>query len=404
MKTCCVIGLGYIGLPTAAILSKVGHKVIGVDTNVEVVKKINSGKTHIKEPNLENLVQESVSSNTLSAQSKPSKADIFLITVPTPFIKSNSRIPKPNLDYVQTAARAISTVLEPGNLVIIESTCPVGTTKKIAELIFEETKLNDKQVKLAYCPERVLPGRILEELISNDRVIGGLNPESSDECKSFYQTFCKGEIHITNSETAEMVKLSENAFRDINIAYANELSMICDISSINVNELITLANKHPRVNILNPGCGVGGHCIAVDPWFIASAQPENTDIIQAARLVNEKKTSWVISQIKEKVYNLQNKTQKQINIGCFGLTFKPNIDDIRESPAIKIVTNLIEDGYKVYTCEPNISNHPKISLYTSEEVINCSDILVFLVAHSKFENLETKDRDIVNLCGLKLKN
>lgn len=273
MTTCCVVGLGYIGLPTAAVLAKAGHRVIGVDVNAQVVTTVNEGRIHIVEPDLDQAVAESVASGSLSAQVTPAPADVFLIAVPTPFRSGADGIPQPNIDFVLAAASAIAPVLRPGNLVLLESTSPVGTTEQVAQVIAEASGLSSNQLQIAYCPERVLPGRILQELISNDRVIGGLTPAAAAAGQAFYASFCQGELLATTARTAELVKLTENSFRDVNIAFANELSLVCDHLEINVRELIRLANHHPRVNVLQPGCGVGGHCIAVDPWFIVAAAP-----------------------------------------------------------------------------------------------------------------------------------
>ncbi len=400
MKKCCVIGIGYIGLPTAVILASSGFKVLGVDIDKEKINKLKRGEIYIKEPNLEQIVKEQVLNGNLKVSSKVSKSDVFVITVPTPLSKGNSTLPEPNIDYILDAALQISKVIEKGNLVILESTSPIGSTEKIAELILKQTNYSYNDIHFAYCPERVLPGDTLNELISNDRVIGGLTELASIKSKRFYQNFCRGEIYLTDAKTAEMSKLSENAFRDINIAYANELSMFCHRFSIDIYELINLTNKHPRVNILNPGCGVGGHCIAIDPWFIACEDPKNTMLIQTARQVNNKKTSWILELVESKASSIKKKFKRDITIGCFGLSFKPNIDDLRESPALKITKELIEKGYNVLSCEPNIESHTEIELYAINEVVEKSDLLVFLVAHSEFRNIKTFNKEFLNLCGL----
>ncbi len=402
MKNCCVIGLGYIGLPTAVILAKTGHQVIGVDIDLEKIELLKKGIVYIKEPDLKDIFDEVITTKKLKLNNKPSKADIFIIAVPTPFYEDNSIIPKPNMEYLYSAINSIAKILEPGNLVIIESTCPVGTTVSVGEMIFKETNYNKEQIEISYCPERVLPGKILKELVSNDRVIGGLTHKASETSRDFYETFCKGKIHTTDSNTAEMVKLSENAFRDVNIAYANELSMICDRFSVDVNELINLANKHPRVKILSPGCGVGGHCIAVDPWFLASAEPEITNMIQTARFVNNNKIEWAFKKIIKTVNQLQEKNQSQINIGCLGLSFKPDVDDLRCSPALQIVNKLIDYGYKVFVCEPNITSHEDFNLYDINAVLKSCDVIVALVAHSSFKKIVVSGKEVVNLCGLDL--
>ena len=372
MFKCCVIGLGYIGLPTAAILAKSGHLVVGVDVDQERIDLINKGNIYFNEPNLDKLVYEVVNNNKLIACNKILSADIFIIAVPTPFIKNDSGLPKPDLSFIENVASSLSDVLVEGNTVIIESTIPVGTTRKIADMILVKSNLKENQIRFAHCPERVLPGKILDEIIYNNRIVGGLNIEDSSFIKTFYETFCKGEITITDANTAEMVKLSENAFRDVNIAYANELSMFCDKFGINVSELVRLANKHPRVNILSPSCGVGGHCIAVDPWFLVNSDKGNTNLIRTAREVNLKKTEWVIDKIIKKINLMQLQYEKKISIGCFGMTFKPDIDDCRESPALKIINNLVSSGYEISICEPNIKKFENLNILEFNEVIKNS--------------------------------
>ena len=398
--TCCILGLGYIGLPTAAVLARAGHRVIGVDVNAQVVSTVNGGRIHIVEPDLDQAVEAAVASGALSAQLTPVPADVFLIAVPTPFRSGPDGIPQPNIDYVLAAARAIAPVLQQGNLVLLESTSPVGTTEEVAEVIAEECGLNSEQVKIAYCPERVLPGRILHELISNDRVIGGLTPEAAAAGQAFYSTFCQGELLTTTARAAELVKLTENSFRDVNIAFANELSLVCDRLGINVRELIRLANHHPRVNVLQPGCGVGGHCIAVDPWFIAAAAPDCTPLIQTARRVNDGKSRWVIEQVQARAAALEDQLGRPARIGCLGLAFKPDVDDLRESPALHITTELFVAGLDVLACEPNLSDHPTIKLDSLEQVLKEADLLVFLVAHRPFKGLNLTGRQFFDLCGV----
>ena len=400
MTKCCVVGLGYIGLPTAAVLAKAGHRVIGVDVNVQVVDTVNEGRIHIVEPDLDLAVAESVASGCLSAQSTPAPADVFLIAVPTPFRSGVDGIPQPNIDYVLSAARAIAPVLRPGNLVLLESTSPVGTTEQVAHVIAEASGLSSEQLHIAYCPERVLPGRILLELISNDRVIGGLTHAAALAGQAFYATFCHGELLATSARTAELVKLTENSFRDVNIAFANELSLVCNHLGINVRELIRLANHHPRVNVLQPGCGVGGHCIAVDPWFIAAAAPDCTPLIQSARRVNDGKSRWVIEQVQARAASLEDQLGRPARIGCLGLAFKPNVDDLRESPALHITTELLVAGLDVLVCEPNLSDHPTIKLNPLEQVLAEADLLVFLVAHSPFKGMDLAGRAVFDLCGV----
>jgi len=400
VSTCCVIGLGYIGLPTAAVLALSGHRVIGVDVNAQVVNIVNNGSIHIVEPDLEQAVAEAVSTGALSAQLSPASADVFLIAVPTPFRNNPNGIPQPNIDYVFAAARALAPKLSPGNLVLLESTSPVGTTEQLAQVIEEACGLTRDQINFAYCPERVLPGRILQELISNDRVIGGLTIAAALAGKTFYSSFCKGELLTTSSNTAEMVKLTENSFRDVNIAFANELSLVCDRLGVNVRELIRLANHHPRVNVLQPSCGVGGHCIAVDPWFIAAEAPDCTHLIQTARRVNDGKSRWVIEQVQARSATLEDQLGRPPSIGCLGLAFKPDVDDLRESPALHITTELLVAGLDVLACEPNLHDHPTIKLHTLEVVLNEADLLVFLVAHSPFRDLDLTGRSVFDLCGV----
>ncbi len=400
MSTCCVVGLGYIGLPTAAVLARAGHRVIGVDVNVQVVSTVNEGRIHIVEPDLEQAVASAVASGSLSAQLTPAPADVFLIAVPTPFRSSVDGVPQPNIDYVLSAARAIAPVLCPGNLILLESTSPVGTTEKLAQVIAQASNVSGDEIHIAYCPERVLPGRILHELVSNDRVIGGLTTASTKAGQVFYASFCKGELLSTTARTAELVKLTENSFRDVNIAFANELSLVCNHLDINVRELISLANHHPRVNVLQPGCGVGGHCIAVDPWFIASAAPHCTSLIQNARRVNDGKSRWVIDQVQARAATLEDELGRPARIGCLGLAFKPDVDDLRESPALHITTELLVAGLDVLACEPNLSDHPTIKLHSLDQVLTQADLLVFLVAHSPFKGLEISNHEVFDLCGV----
>ena len=397
---CCVLGLGYIGLPTAALIANTNNKVIGVDINQKVVDLVNKGKVHIIEYGLENLVKDVVQSGNLVAQTNPSKANVFLLAVPTPLEINEDGMPKPNIDFVLKAARSITKFIEPGNLIILESTSPVGTTEKVAELISKESGIPIGQISIAYCPERVLPGNALKEIISNNRVIGGLDKNSANLGENFYQSFCQSEIIKTNARTAELVKLAENASRDVNIAFANELSIISEELGINHREVIQIANKHPRVQILKPGCGVGGHCIAIDPWFIASQCPENSKLIQTARNVNNYKTIWSIKLIKNRIKNLEINLNRKAIVGIFGLTFKQDIDDIRESPALLITEKLIEEGHDLIVCEPNISKFSNIKLSSFEETVNNSDILVFLVAHYQFKDSNLKNKEILDLCGI----
>lgn len=395
----CIIGLGYIGLPTAAVLTSAGYKVLGVDINDTVVHNLKEGNIHIKEKGLDELISNSVLNRSLSLSTTPKDADIFIICVPTPLLDNNGNIPKPDLSCVLEAIEAISPFVKYGNLIILESTSPVGTSDLVAKKLSENTKIPIKDLNIAYCPERVLPGNILFELIHNDRVIGGINSRSSDLARLFYSSFCKGELFITTSKTAEMVKLTENSFRDVNIAFANQLSLICDEIGINTLELIELSNHHPRVNILQPGCGVGGHCIAVDPWFIASSFPDKSSLIKTAREVNIYKETWVINKIFQYIRELETELNKKIKIGCYGLTFKPDVDDIRESPALNIALELIASE-EVLVCDPNIKKHSQINLVSLEKVFNSVDLHVLLVSHSEFKDLIFENKKVLDFCGL----
>ena len=400
--SCCVLGLGYIGLPTAALLAKTKKKVIGVDINPNIVETINCGNIHIVENGLGALVKEVVSNGYLTANSEPVKADVYVIAVPTPLDEVQKGIPSPNIEFVITAAISISKFIEPGNLVILESTSPVGTTEKIAELISKKSGISNDLISIAYCPERVLPGRALIEITSNNRVVGGINKNSEIKVKNFYESFCNGSITTTDSRTAELVKLVENAYRDTNIAFANEISMISSELEIDCENVIKIANNHPRVNILKPGCGVGGHCIAVDPWFIASQLPNQTKLIQTARNINLRKTIWSIERINNLVNLYAENNKIKPVIGIFGLTFKEDIDDIRESPALIIAEKLIENGHNIIICEPHLKKYKDFKIMSSKDIIDMADILVFLVAHSSFKKLKIKGKKIIDLCGINL--
>lgn len=391
------MGLGYIGLPTAALIASKGLNVTGVDISQHVVDTINEGKIHIVEPELDGLVHYVVKEGYLKAASKPVKANVYLIAVPTPF-KDNH---VPDLSYVESAVRNIIPTLQKGALVILESTSPVGTTQKVQELIFEERPDLKGEIFIAYCPERVLPGNVIYELEQNDRAIGGIDDESTEKAVWFYKHFVKGELHKTNSQTAEMCKLVENSSRDVQIAFANELSMICDKANINVWELIRLANKHPRVNILQPGTGVGGHCIAVDPWFIVSEFPEESKIIRSAREINNYKTEWAIEKVKNAALQFKMENGRDAIIACMGLAFKPNIDDLRESPALEVAEQLYTDKFKILFVEPNLNKHKKYILTQINEVEENADIIVFLVAHKEFKSLEFENEKLViDFCGI----
>ena len=397
MKKICVIGLGYIGLPTAILFALKGFKVLGFDTNASIVKNINNGKSHIVEKDLDISLREVIKKKSFIAKTEPSEAEVFIISVPTPHYLGKNNIYFPDISRIIDAIYSILPLLKENDLIILESTSPVGTTEKISKLIHDNTSFKNNEINVAYCPERVLPGNIFNELRINDRVIGGFNEESSHKAKDLYSNICDGEFFVTNTSTAEMVKLSENAFRDVNIAFANELSMVCDSINVDVNELINLSNKHPRVNILNPSCGVGGHCIAIDPWFIASQFPDKTPLIQQARDVNTKKTNWVLSKIKKLIENFEANKGFLPTIGCLGLTYKPNIDDIRESPALKITKNLISGGFKIYVADPNLKEVHNIQLIDFNEVLEKSDLVFILVAHKEFELIQLDDQKIFNL-------
>ncbi|HBH47582.1 MAG TPA: UDP-N-acetyl-D-mannosamine dehydrogenase [Bacteroidales bacterium] len=394
-----IIGLGYIGLPTAALIAKQEVKVNGVDINPSVVEIINEGKIHIVEPDLNDYVQEAVSRGFLKASTKPSPANVYIILVPTPFKGDH----EPDISYVEAATRAIVPLLKKDDLYIIESTSPVGTTEKMEQLIYTERPELKDQLHIAYCPERVLPGNIMYELENNDRVIGGTNETSTQKAVEFYRMFVKSELHKTNARTAEMCKLTENSSRDVQIAFANELSLICDKAGINVWELIDLANKHPRVNILQPGSGVGGHCIAVDPYFIVSDYPLETKIIGSAREVNNYKSFWCAEKIETAKKDFEQKHGRKPVIACMGLAFKPDIDDLRESPAKYIAQKVLQadNNSEVYFVEPNISEHTVFKLTDYNEAYDKADIIAFLVAHKEFKGLsKRKDKIILDFCGV----
>ncbi|MDI9245570.1 UDP-N-acetyl-D-mannosamine dehydrogenase [Marinobacter sp. CHS3-4] len=383
-KSICVVGLGYIGLPTASLLGTKGFEVLGVDVSQDVVDTINAGKIHIVEPDLDILVKSSVNAGYLTASLTPKEADVFILAVPTPFCDDH----QPDLSYIDKATRMIAPYVKPGNLVILESTSPVGTTEHtVARILREGGHDVGKDVHVAHCPERVLPGRILIELVENDRIVGGINASSTEKAASFYRSFVRGEVLETNAATAEMAKLTENAFRDVNIAFANEMSIICDNLGIDTWDLINLANRHPRVNILQPGPGVGGHCIAVDPWFIIASDRENSKLLETARLVNDNKPQWVINKVKAKAAKFKNP-----QIACLGLAFKANVDDLRESPAVKIVRQLQNEAVgELLVCEPNIHQHPDFQLHSISDCIENADIVLLLVDHREFKALKPAD-------------
>lgn len=393
------VGLGYIGLPTSALIANGGIPVHGVDISQHVVDTINAGKIHIVEPELDNAVAKAVKEGFLKAGTTPVPADTYLIVVPTPFKGDH----EPDISYVQAATEAVLPLLKEGDLYIIESTSPVGTTEKMMSLIYTKRPELEGKIYLAYCPERVLPGNVMYELVHNDRVIGGVNEESTKKAINFYEQFVKGELHPTNARTAEMCKLTENSSRDVQIAFANELSLICDKAGINVWELIKLANKHPRVNILQPGCGVGGHCIAVDPYFIVSEFPLESRIIGKAREINNHKAFWVAEKIKEARKEFQLKNNKEPKIALMGMAFKPNIDDLRESPAKYIVQRVLQDANEeeYFIVEPNIHEHKIFKLTDYKEAIEKADIVAFLVAHKEFSGFDIqKNKVVLDFCGV----
>lgn len=402
-KKICVIGLGYIGLPTAALLASNGYIVAGIDSNQSVVDMVNQGKIHIIEPDLDVCVSSAVSQGKLRAFSTVQVSEVYMICVPTPFLLTNDEIPRPNLNYVFSAIQSIAFLLKPGDLVILESTSPVGTIK-LLEKKLQEMGVDVSKIYLAYCPERVLPGKIMVELLENDRIVGGITPEATLVVSEFYKTFVRGLVIETDAKTAEMCKLTENSFRDLNIAFANELSLICSKEDINVWELIDMANHHPRVNILKPGVGVGGHCIAVDPWFIVARNPEYAHLIRAAREVNNYKTTWVIEQIKLAAEEVSTGIIKKPKIACFGISFKPNIDDLRESPALQIVELLLGEKYDVLVIEPNIDSHKSFHLISIEEALDKADIFVMLVGHGQFKRQDLlenfRGRKVLDFCGI----
>jgi UDP-N-acetyl-D-mannosaminuronic acid dehydrogenase len=405
-ETISVIGLGYIGLPTAAMFASRKKKVIGVDVNEATVNTISRGEIHIVEPELDILVRAAVNQGYLKAVLTPEPADAFLIAVPTPFKSCDEGgIPEPDLGYIESAARAIAPVLKSGDLVILESTSPVGATEKMAEwlaearkdLSFPQDKGEDSDIRVAHCPERVLPGHVVRELVENDRVIGGLTPKCSALAVELYKIFVNADCVITNARTAEMAKLTENSCRDVQIAFANELSMICDKLDIDVWELISLANRHPRINILQPGPGVGGHCIAVDPWFIVSKTPKEAQLIHTARKVNDAKPDWVVNKVKIAISDFlqanPNETTKDITIACYGLAFKADIDDLRESPALQITQSILQAHCgKLLISEPNITELPGALISDNSELVDFeiaisgADIHLVLVDHKEFKH------------------
>lgn len=395
----CFMGLGYIGLPTAIIAAQHGVTVTGVDINLNVVDTINKGEIHIVEPGLQELCKEVVSTGKLKASLKPEESDVYLIVVPTPFNSDH----EPDISYVEAATRTVIPFLKKEDLFIIESTSPVGTTEKMTQIIYAERPELKGNIHIAYCPERVLPGNIIYELVHNDRVIGGVDEAATRKAMEFYQLFVQGELHPTNARTAEMCKLTENSSRDVQIAFANELSLICDKAGINVWELIELANKHPRVNILQPGSGVGGHCIAVDPYFITSAFPMESQIIGKAREINNYKAFWCAEKTRNTIQQFEIDHGREPVVALMGLAFKPNIDDLRESPA-KYIASKVMQGHNngdFLIVEPNVKEHKVFKLTHYKEAYEKADIVAFLVAHDKFKGLEWRnDKIILDFCGI----
>lgn len=395
-----MIGLGYIGLPTAALIASHKTQVHGVDINQDVVDTINAGKIHIVEPSLGNAVADAVKLGYLKAATIPVEANTYLIVVPTPFKAKN----EPDISFVQAATQAVIPLLKADDLYIIESTSPIGTTEKMKDLIYSERPELQDKLCIAYCPERVLPGNVMHELVHNDRVIGGVDKKSTEKAMAFYSKYVKGALHATNARTAEMCKLVENSSRDVQIAFANELSLICDKADINVWELIALANKHPRVNILQPGCGVGGHCIAVDPYFIVADYPMESKIIGTAREVNNYKSFWCAEKVKTAKLEFQLKHGRKPAVALMGLAFKPNIDDLRESPAKYIAQKILQDANNedYFIVEPNITNHNVFKLTHYKEAVEKADIVVFLVAHREFKSLdlEWSNKVVLDFCGI----
>lgn len=394
------MGLGYIGLPTAIIAAKEGGvDIVGVDINPSVVEQTNAGHLHIIEPGMEEMLQEVVNSGKFHASIKPEESDAYFMVVPTPF-KGNH---EPDVSYVEAATRAVIPFLKEGDLYVIESTSPVGTTEQMAKIIFSERPELEGKIFIAYCPERVLPGNVIYELVHNDRVIGGLNEASTKKAQEFYGQFVKGTLHPTNARTAEMCKLTENSSRDVQIAFANELSLICDKAGINVWDLINLANKHPRVNILQPGCGVGGHCIAVDPYFITADFPAESKIIAAAREINNYKAFWCAEKVKNAMLEFELKHHRKPTIAMMGLAFKPDIDDLRESPAKQIVSKVMQscNNADILVVEPNVESHNVFKLTDYKEAYDKADIIVFLTAHKPFKSLPwSDDKVILDFCGI----
>ena len=397
------MGLGYIGLPTAIIAAKHGIEITGVDINLRVVEMTNAGKLHIIEPGMEEMLRDVVQAGMLKASAKPEVSDAYFMVVPTPF-KGNH---EPDVSYVEAATRAVLPFLKEGDLFVIESTSPVGTTEAMAKILFTERPELEGRLFIAYCPERVLPGNVIYELVHNDRVIGGLNPESTEKAMEFYSQFVKGKLHKTDCRTAEMCKLTENSSRDVQIAFANELSLICDKAGINVWELIALANKHPRVNILQPGCGVGGHCIAVDPYFITADFPAESKLIADAREINNYKSFWCAEKVKNAMLEFELKHHRKPTVAMMGLAFKPDIDDLRESPSKYITAKVMQScsNAEILVVEPNVKEHNVFKLTDYREAYEKADIVAFLTAHTPFRELPWReDKVVLDFCGIFRRN
>ena len=394
-KKVCIMGLGYIGLPTAALLANRGYSVHGVDVVQSTVDTINEGNIHIVEPELDTFVRAAVNSGKLKASTTACEADIFIIAVPTPFHDGYV----PNIDYVISATRAIAPYVKENDIVILESTSPVGTTDKVEDVLKEEG-VDTSKLFIAHCPERVLPGHIMHELVANDRIVGGTTVEATAKTVEFYNTFVSGAVLSTTAKTAEMAKLTENSFRDTNIAFANELSILCDKFDIDVWELISLTNRHPRVNVLQPGAGVGGHCIAVDPWFIVHAGGEDAKIIRTAREVNTYKTEWSIEKIKNAALTFENENGRKAKVACMGLAFKADIDDLREAPALYIAQTLKAQGVEVLAVEPNIKTHKDFEILDYDTAIEAADIIVYLVGHKQFKGIRIFGKEVIDFCGV----
>jgi len=400
-KKICIMGMGYIGLPTAALLANRNYQVHGVDINKHTIDKINRGEIHIIEPGLDAFVSSAVFSGSLVTSLEPVESDIFMVAVPTPFhanrINKITNSPIPNVDYIIDATKKIAPYIKPGNLVLLESTSPVGTTDMMAEVL-KNKGVNVDDIFIAHSPERVLPGHIMRELIENDRVVGGINEKSTKKASEFYRTFVEGETLETSAKTAEMAKLTENSFRDVNIAFANEISILCDEMNINTRELISLVNKHPRVNVLNPGCGVGGHCISVDPWFVVDSANGKAKMIEQARRTNDYKADWVIEKVKSSALVFESRYGRKPIIACMGLTFKPDIDDLRESPALYITLKLDSIFDNVVAVEPNIDTHDNLKIVSSNQALN-ADMCIYLVPHKEFLENTVCEYDL-DFCGI----